>query len=158
MQELASDTDPEVAALEMLTRVLVGLAWNSAHAAPSGLSFSQFRLLLVLHHLGRVPSSRLAAALGVNASTVTRLADKLVTSGYLERGADERNRAVVTVEVTETGRTVVAQVLAVRQIALRDALDRMPEQTRASVVDGARQFCATAADVPALHWTGPGPL
>lgn len=158
MQELVSDTDPDVATLEVLTRVLVGLAWNSAHAAPAGLSFSQFRLLLVLHHLGRVPSSHLAAALGVNASTVTRLADKLVTRGYLARGADQHNRAVVTVEVTETGRTVVSQVVAARQTALRTALDRMPPETRSSVVEGARQFCATAAEVPALHWTGPGPL
>ncbi|HEY4454463.1 MAG TPA: MarR family transcriptional regulator, partial [Pseudonocardiaceae bacterium] len=108
----------EVEVFEALTRVLVGVAWDSAHAAPVGMTFPQTRLLLVLTDVGRVPSSRLAEAMGVNASSITRHADKLEARGYLHRGTDERNRSVVTLEVTDAGREVAGQVLARRHAAL----------------------------------------
>jgi DNA-binding MarR family transcriptional regulator len=152
-----TDLDPDVADLEALTRLLVGLAWHSAHAAPAGVTFAQFRLLLVLGDLGRVPSSRLAAALGVNASSVTRMAGTLQAKGYLVRGAVEHNRSVVTVEVTDTGRRVVAQVLERRHAALGAVLDRMPPAVRRAVADAARQFTRTAATVPAMR-AAPGAL
>jgi DNA-binding MarR family transcriptional regulator len=155
---LVLDSDPDVAALEELIRVLVGLAWNSAHAAPSGVTFSQFRLLLVLEGLGRVPSSRLAAELGVNASSVTRLADKLEHCGYLVRGKDAHNRNVVTLEVTEAGRDVVAQVLRHRLATLGTVLDRLPADQRSAVATAARQFTSAAANLPELRTTGHGPL
>ncbi|WP_280142724.1 MarR family transcriptional regulator [Amycolatopsis rubida] len=98
----------DVAALERLTRVLVAVAWDSAHAAPRGVTFPQVRLLVVLDSLGRVPCSRLAEVMGVNASSVTRLADKLEAHGYVVRGEDEHRRTVVTIEVTAAGREVVA--------------------------------------------------
>jgi DNA-binding MarR family transcriptional regulator len=101
MQE---DVDQDVALFDALTRVLVGVAWDSAHAAPVGMTFPQTRLLLVLLDLGKVASSRLAEAMGVNASSITRHADKLEARGYLRRGTDERNRSVVTLDVTEAGR------------------------------------------------------
>jgi DNA-binding MarR family transcriptional regulator len=152
------DVDSDVLALEALTRVLVGIAWNSAHAAPPGVTFPQMRLLLVLEGLGRVSCSRLASALGVNASSVTRLADKLEAHGYLVRSADEHKRSVVTVEVTEAGRKVVAQVLDHRHAALGAVLDRMPEQARQLTATAAREFVDAAAGVPTVDASGPGPL
>ncbi|WP_218000913.1 MarR family winged helix-turn-helix transcriptional regulator [Nocardia aobensis] len=97
-------TTAEIAALEALTRMLVSIAWDSAHAAPPGVTFPQMRFLLILQALGRVSSSRLAAALGVNASSVTRLADRLEARGYVARGTDAHNRSVVTIEVTTPDR------------------------------------------------------
>jgi hypothetical protein len=53
----------------------------------------QFRLLLVLSGLGRAPSSRLATELGMTASSVTRLADRMEAIGLIARGADPLVRA-----------------------------------------------------------------
>jgi len=50
------------------------------------VSLPRVRLLLVLSGLGRVPSSRLAAELGMTASSVTRLADRLEAAGLVARG------------------------------------------------------------------------
>src|SRR5438552_540134 len=107
----SADSDGELAALEAMTRVLVRVAWSSAHSAPSGVTFSQFRALLALHELGTLPSSRLAAALEVNASSITRLADRLELRGYLRRGQVAGNRGFVTLELTAAGQEVVAEVL-----------------------------------------------
>lgn len=152
------DLDPDVVALEALTRVLVGIAWDSAHAAPPGVTFPQVRLLLALEGLGRVQSSRLAGALGVNASSVTRLADKLEARGYLVRGADAHNRSVVTIEVTEEGRKVVEHVLDRRHEAIEALLERLPAARRNSTANAARALVTAAASVPSIDSSLPGPL
>ena len=154
----APEPDPDVVALEALTRVLVGIAWDCAHAAPSEVTFPQTRLLLILERMGRVPSSRLAAAMGVNASSVTRLADKLEGLGYLARGRDEHNRSVVTVEVTESGRALVGRLMDLRHAALNSVLERMPGPQRRAAAASARRIVGAAATLPGLGTAGPGPL
>lgn len=153
--QILEDADPDVVALDGLTLVLVGIAWECAHAAPPEVTFPQTRLLLILDRLGRVPSSRLAAAMGVNASSVTRLADRLEGLGYVARGRDERNRSVVTLEVTEAGHELVAQVLDRRHAALGALLDRLPATQRKAAATAARRLVHAAETVPAL---GPVPL
>jgi DNA-binding MarR family transcriptional regulator len=148
----------DVEVFEALTRVLVGVAWDSAHAAPVGMTFPQTRLLLVLRDLGKVPSARLAEAMGVNASSITRHADKLEARGYLHRGTDERNRSVVTLEVTEAGQEVAGHVLARRHAALGAVLGRLDEEQRTSATDTARAVIAAAVAEPTVATSGPSPL
>jgi DNA-binding MarR family transcriptional regulator len=148
-------TNEDVLALEALTRVLVGVAWDSAHAAPPGMTFPQTRLLLFLSSLGRVPSSTLAAAMGVNASSVTRLADKLADHGYLVRGTDEHKRSVVTLELTDAGTRVIDSVLARRHTTLAALLDHLPAAAGEQAAAAARQLVGAAKS---LTMPGPGPL
>ncbi len=150
--------DPDVTLFEALTRVLVGVAWDSAHAAPVGVTFPQIRLLLMLGDVGKVPSSRLAEVMGVNASSVTRLADKLQARGYVDRGTDERNRSVVTLEVTEAGRQAVVQVMERRHAALGAVLDRLAPDQRQAAADAARTFIAAAVAEPTVATSGPSPI
>jgi DNA-binding MarR family transcriptional regulator len=152
------DTGAEVAALEAMTRLLVRMAWSSAHTAPSGVTFSQFRALLALHELGVVPSSRLAAALEVNASSITRLADKLEHHGHLTRGRRAGNRGVVTLALTDAGRAVVTEVLDRRHAALGAVLAEMSPWWRRRVAAGARRFTATAVAMGAGQANGSYPL
>jgi DNA-binding MarR family transcriptional regulator len=158
LEDVAAEPDPDVVALDGLTLVLVGIAWDCAHAAPPEVSFPQTRLLLILDRLGRVPSSRLAAAMGVNASSVTRLADRLEALGYVARGRDPRSRSVVTLEVTGPGRELVSQVLERRHAALGALLDELPPAQRKSAAAAARRLVHAAATIPAIGATGPGPL
>ncbi len=122
------------------------------------MSLPQFRLLLILSGLGRVPSSRLAAELGMTASSVTRLADRLEASGLLTRGTDPRNRSIVTLEVTEAGLDLAARVVERRHELLAAVLARMAPADRAAAARIARQFAGLAADAAALSVTGPLPL
>jgi hypothetical protein len=63
---VGGDSEPDaVAALELMTRALVGLTLQSLQVLDGEVSVPQFRLLLVLSGLGRVPSSRLASELGM---------------------------------------------------------------------------------------------
>src|SRR6202167_1309201 len=94
--------------LQAGTRVLAGVALRSLDVLDSAVTLPQFRLLAVLADLGPVPSGRAARALGLDPSTVTRLANRMVAAGHVTRGTDPHHRGVVTLELTASGRALVA--------------------------------------------------
>jgi DNA-binding MarR family transcriptional regulator len=147
-----------VAALELMTRALVGLTLQSLQVLDGEVSVPQFRLLLVLSGLGRVPSSRLAAELGMTASSVTRLADRMEAAGLLARGTDPRSRSIVTLEVTPAGIDLVARVVERRHVLLAAVLGRMSPAEREEAARVARRLSELAGDATALSATGPLPL
>jgi DNA-binding MarR family transcriptional regulator len=148
----------EVAELEMLTRALVGITLESLEVLGGEVSLPQFRLLLAASALGRAPSSRLAEAAGVPASSVTRLADRLEAAGLLARGDDTRSRSIVTIESTAAGRALVARVVARRHELLAAVLGRMAPGERAAVARAAALFTALSADAAERGSSGPLPL
>jgi DNA-binding MarR family transcriptional regulator len=153
-----SDDSGDVAALELLTRAMVGLTMRSVDVLGGEVSLPQFRLLLVLSGLGRVASSRLATEMGIGASSVTRLADKLEAAGLLTRGADPRSRSVVTLEATAAGVQLVARVVVRRQELLEEVLGQMTAGERAEVARVARRFADLAGDTAGAAAASPLPL
>jgi DNA-binding MarR family transcriptional regulator len=147
-----------VAALELMTRALVGLTLQSLQVLGGEVSVPQFRMLLVLSGLGRVPSSRLGAELGMTASSVTRLADRMEAAGLLARGTDPRSRSIVTLEVTAAGVDLVARVVERRHELLAAVLERMDPGEREAAARVARRLSELAGDAAALSATGPLPL
>jgi DNA-binding MarR family transcriptional regulator len=145
----------DVAAFERLTQALVGITTQSLDALDGAVTVSQFRLLRTLDGLGRVSCTTLATALGAAASSVTRLADKLVAAGLVARGADPHNRSIVTVEVTEAGHEVVTAVLARRHALLETVLDAMTPGQREQATSAAERFAALAGDRGAAVIEGP---
>jgi len=149
----------DVASFELLTRALVGITLESLEELGGAVSMPQFRVLLTLDGLGRVPSSALASALGMVASSVTRLVDRLQAAGLVVRGADEHSRSIVTLEVTETGRDLVSAVLERRHALFADVLDAMDPAERQAAARAAARFAALAGDaVAAAGSCGPVPL
>src|SRR6201986_1618488 len=94
--------------LQAATRVLAGVALRSLDALHSAVTLPQFRLLAVLADLGPVPSGLAARTLGLAPSTVTRLAARMVAAGHVPRGRDPQHRGVVILELTASGRDLVA--------------------------------------------------
>jgi len=153
-----NEADGQVTALEMMVRAMVGLTMRSMDVLDGEVSLPQFRLLLAAATVGRAPSSRLAEAAGVPASSVTRLADRLETAGLLARGGDARSRSIVTVEITAAGRDLVARVVARRHELLGGVLARMTQDERAAIARTAARFTALAADAAERGSSGPLPL
>lgn len=157
---MASRTSPaepraDVAAFERLTQALVGITVQSLDVLDGAVTVAQFRLLRTLDALGRVPCSTLAVALGSAASSVTRLADKLEAVGFVARGRDPHSRSIVTVEVTEAGRELVAVVLARRHSLFEAVLDAMSADERKQAAAVAERFVLLAGDAVAAGAKGP---
>jgi DNA-binding MarR family transcriptional regulator len=140
------DPAEQVEALQALTRVLTAVALRSLDVLDGAVSLAQFRMLTVLADLGRVRSARVARALGLDASTVTRLADRLVSAGHVARGTDPRHRSVVTLELTPSGQQLVGKVAARRQRDLSRIMETLPPASRTQVTSVLRQLVDAAGD------------
>ena len=55
------------------------------------------------------PLVQVARALGLEASTVTRLADRMVAAGHVARGSERGHRGVVALELTASGHELVRE-------------------------------------------------
>jgi DNA-binding MarR family transcriptional regulator len=146
-QRVLPELAPETAdVLQAATRVLAGVALRSLDVLDGAVTLPQFRMLAVLADLGRARSVQVARALGLDASTVTRLADRLVAAGHVIRGSEPGHRSVVTLELTGTGRYLVSQVAAWREQELARILDQLPPAGRAQVTTALRQLVEAAGD------------
>jgi len=135
-----------VEVLQAATRVLAGVALRSLVVLDDTVSLPQFRVLAVLADLGLARSTHVARALGLVASTVTRLADRLVTAGYVVRGSDPGNRKLVTLELTHTGRELVAGVSGWRHEELTRILGRLAPDERVFLADALQRLIEAAGE------------
>jgi DNA-binding MarR family transcriptional regulator len=149
-----SGSRADVDAFERLSQALVAITAQSLEALDGAVTVSQFRLLRTLDGLGRVSSTTLATALGTAPSSVTRLVDKLEAAGFVARGADAHSRAIVTLELTATGRRVVTAVLARRHSLLKAVLDAMTPDQRDQAAQAATRFALLADDAVAAKAKG----
>ena len=148
MTELPGETgtdgpaEAEIEAFQTATRDLIGVALRSLEALDGEVSLPQLRALLALRDHGGCPSVRLAEALGLGASSVTRLADRLTASGHIRRGHDPHNRSVVTLELTRRGEHVVTEALRWRHDEFARVLSGLEPGVRAQTAAGLRAFHA----------------
>jgi DNA-binding MarR family transcriptional regulator len=147
-----------VEVLQSATRVLAGVALRSLDVLGGTVSLPQFRVLAVLSDLGCARSAQVARALGLDASTVTRLADRLVAAGHVARGSDPGNRTVVTLELTDTGRDLVIQVAGWRHRELTRILGRLAPDDRDTLTAALRRLIEAAGEGYGSITQGPVPL
>lgn len=152
--DLADDAE----VLQAATRVLAGVALQSLTALDGKVSLAQFRMLAVLGDLGPTRSGRVARALGLEASTVTRLADRLVAAGHVVRGSDPEHRGVVTLELTESGQHLVSEVAARRRAELERMLTSLSRDDRQQVVSALRMLVQVAGEGHGIAARNPVPL
>ncbi|WAL74481.1 MarR family winged helix-turn-helix transcriptional regulator [Kitasatospora sp. YST-16] len=148
----------EIQAFQTATRDLIGVALRSLEAAGDGVSLPQMRMLLALDDLGCVSCSVVAKELGLGASSVTRLADRLVRSGHVVRGADPHHRSVVTLELSPDGRALIGRVLRWREQELARILARLDPALRAATAEGLAVLHQVVGEDYAADLHGPVPL
>lgn len=156
------DGEPELApvtaaVLQAATRVLAGVALRSLDILKDAVTLPQFRLLAVLDQ-GPVPTGQAARTLGLDRSTVTRLADRMVAAGYVARGGDPQHRGVVTLELTASGRELVAAANAWRQGELARIIGRLLPAEQDAVTTALGLLVAAAGDDYGLTAQRPVPL
>lgn len=137
----------DIAALQRLTRDLLAVAMTTVQEI-SDVSMPQMRLLFAVSDAGSAPCGALAHQLGVAGSSVTRLADRMVAAGYLDRRHSAENRSVVLLSLTASGTAVIDAVVERRARIFRAALGKLDPPTRAGLLaglDGLHAALDTAA-------------
>jgi DNA-binding MarR family transcriptional regulator len=138
-------------AVLMASRALVAIASRSLADAGT-VTVAQYRALVVLQSRGPQSAQQLAAELGVAASTVTRMCDRLVAKGLIERDAVAENRREVRLMATPAGAEIVGAVSRRRRRELRRIVSAMPERDRASLVRALETFNRATGEVPEDDW------
>lgn len=154
---LSASADELAEAVLTASRVLVAVAARSLAAAPADVTLPQYRVLVVLGTRGPQRPSDLAAELGVAASSITRLCDRLVRKKLVKRQLRPSNRREYTIEITTDGQTIVDTVASVRRQEIRRLLGRIPAGRRQQLLVTLRELSEAAGepDSPAspLGWT-----
>lgn len=139
-------------------RALVGVAVRSLAASPVAVTLPQYRVLAAMAEVGPTRAAPLAALLDVDASTITRMADRLVHAGLLVRRSDRADRRAVRIALSPRGTEVVEAVRVRRREEFRALLTAIPAEDRAGVVAALRQLDTASTQAhgtpPALGWIG----
>ncbi|UUL77530.1 MarR family transcriptional regulator [Pseudarthrobacter sp. Fe7] len=80
----------------------------------------------------------------MHASNATRICDRLVAAGLLERREDPADRRYVRLELTRKGRELVNSVLEHRRQAIAEVVARMPAGRRPALAAALEAFAAAA--------------
>jgi DNA-binding MarR family transcriptional regulator len=138
----ATEQEDEAAAVDTAAEALLSV-WDAAReSAASHVSGSQLRALLVVEALDGVNLRGLAARLGVILSSASRLCDRLVAAGVLEREPGRTDRREIALHLTPAGRKLLAQLRTDRRRRLAAVLEGMSPAGRQALVRGLSEFGA----------------
>jgi DNA-binding MarR family transcriptional regulator len=129
------------------SRVLVAIAARSL-AAAGDVTLPQYRALVVLASRGPQRSIDLAAALGVNPSSATRLLDRLSRAGLIRRTRVQADRRSLRVALSPAGRDLVAQVTQRRREEVEQLLTALPPEQHDLVITALRAIADAAGEAP----------
>ena len=149
---MQSRAEQVVDAVLRASRVLVAVAVRSLAAVDDDVTLPQYRALVVLASRGPQRPTELAEALSVHPSTVTRLCDRLVARGLVQRSASAANRREVSIRLTAKGRRLVDAVTKRRRIEIGRIVARIPERERATMVHALHALGEAAGEPADTTW------
>ena len=149
----AADVDAILAA----TRVLVAVSAQSIESVEDVVTLTQLRALVTIASHDSLNLAGLANALNVHPSSATRVCDRLVAAGLLDRSDAVDDRRNLDLALTAKGRRLVDTVMDDRRVKIEAIMRRIPERRRREVVDAFAIFAAAAhevdpSDLWALGW------
>jgi DNA-binding MarR family transcriptional regulator len=144
----------EVARVTTTAVELLEVVWGRASTAPT--SASQLRVLHILEHHDGINLRTLAESLASTPPSTSRLCDRLVAAGFVERVVSEEDRREVRLHLSGRGRAFLVDLRARRERELRTVLADMPAAKRVALLEGLEAFCAAAAAQTHDEATGSG--
>lgn len=151
-EEGPSDLDEVVRTLMEAARSLVAVAARSLDDLRDDLTFPQYRALVVLATRGPRNVSNLSVDIGVHQSTASRLADRLVDMGLVDRRPGPAGRGEVLLTLSASGRSLTDTLRQRRRDELRSIVSRMDPAQRKLIVQGLAGFAAAAGEEPEQFW------
>jgi DNA-binding MarR family transcriptional regulator len=141
-----------VDALMALSRAVVAMTASSLNDDGTGVALSQYRTLIVLASRGPQRAADLAAELGVQPSTASRLCDRLVARGLVTWQPSRSDRRAVCIALTAAGRDLVGQAMARRRESLSDLANRVQIDDIESFTQTVEKLAVGAGELPEAQW------
>ncbi len=144
-----TDLDAVLDAVVAASRVLVAISTRSLEATSHDVTLPQCRALATLGQLGPQSLIGLAAALGVNPSTATRMCERLIEKGLVSRRPVERG---ISLALTGAGEQLVHEITAARRRELEKIVVKLPPRQREDLVRCMEAFREAAAEPGERDW------
>lgn len=138
------DTHEVVAAVLAASRLIVGLSARALAEVDDSLTLPQLRTLVVLADRPPMKQADLAGELGVNPSTVLRMADRLISAGLMARQPNPDSRREQLLSLTPGGHDLVRRVMDQRSHEVADLVSRMSPSESDGLVRGLRALTGQA--------------
>ena len=123
-------------------------AWDTAREqATPRLSWPQLNALIVVEQQQGINLRGLAGQLKMILSSASRLCDRLVAAGLVERVPGRVDRREIALYLTPSSRQLLQELRVARREILSEVLDRMTPTGRAALIRGLTEFAETAAEV-----------
>lgn len=148
----------EVEAVMLAARAIVAMTARSVAELDDRVTLPQLRVLVMVASRGPLNVAAVATGLGVHSSNATRVCERLVLAGLLDRADDPSDRRNLVLELTGSGRALVEAMNASRRTAIAQVLAAMPASRRQGLAPRMRAFAEAAGELPdtdawALGWT-----
>jgi len=146
---MASHEGPDpmhTAAIDDAAQALL-FAWDQAREQVTPrVSWPQLNALLAVERSEGLNLGGLAAELTMLLSSASRLCDRLVASGMVERVPGRADRREIALYLTPSSRALLAELRRIRRQALAATLERMSDSGRAALLRGLTEFAAASEE------------
>jgi DNA-binding MarR family transcriptional regulator len=160
---IAGSSAEQIEAVVLATRVLVAVTARSLAHVEDQVTLPQFRVLVMIASRGSQNLTSVAQGLGIHASNATRLCDKLVEAGLIQRSEDPVDRRNVVLRLSASGYHLVTDVTDQRRAAIAEVLAKMSPELRDDLVPVLRGFAQAGGEISpeqvwALGWSTEEPV
>ncbi|GFG63630.1 MarR family transcriptional regulator [Mycobacterium kubicae] len=138
---------------------MVGIAAASIAEVDDTVTVPQLRVLVMVDTRGPLNLAGVAAGLGVNPSNASRICDRLIKAGLLNRQEAADDRRNITLTLSAAGRQLVDKVIEHRRTAIIRVLGDMEPEDREALKTALDRFATAAgepmaADAATMIWPG----
>ena len=155
-EESAAAFAEAVEAVVRTARVFAAITAESIAQAGEGVTLPQLRVLVLASTSGVLSNAGVARALDVHISNASRICDRLVQAGLLDRRDSPADRRQVELTLTPAGSRLVEAVTDHRQMAFTRILVEMTPRERAALARSLGSFAgAGEAQLERRDLSGP---
>jgi DNA-binding MarR family transcriptional regulator len=147
--DISMSTAPEMETMLTAARVFAAITAESIAQSGAGVTLPQLRVLVLASRPGPLNATGVAEALDVHLSTASRICDRLVQGGLLDRRDRPEDRRQVELTLTDDGRELLSKVTDHRRAVFGHILRRMDADGRTSLIHALTEFINAAEDYDA---------
>lgn len=133
------------------SRALVGITAASISTVDDVVTVPQLRVMMMIATRGAMNLARVAAGLQVSASNASRICDRLLKIGLVDRRDDPADRRNIALTLTSDGQALIDRVIHHRRIAIRRILQQMAPEQRDALAMALDAFATVAGEPREEH-------
>ena len=147
------DREELVDAVLGASRALMAVTARALATIEADVTLAQYRVLIELATCGPLRLADLAAALDVDRSATTRMAERLVRKRLVHRRRITSDRRGVRLSLTAEGRELVRDVSRRRRSEIGDIVERMQHRDTQAAIAALRSFADATGEVAEHRWS-----